>query len=339
RTAERARLTATGTLPLDPARPAQLDFRAERLALPISPEQRLVVSGDGSLALREGRVDLGVRARADEALIRLLGKSRPSVSEDVVVQHAAGVEPPPAARTGAPVLPFSARIEVDLGDRFRVSGEGISARLAGRLELEASGVGTLLAHGDVRIVEGRYTQLGTTLIIEHGLLRFSGPIDNPGLDILATRENLPVRVWAQISGTAQDPAITLGSDEPMTDAQRLAWLTLGAPLDEDPGAAQSAALQAAARALIGSVTGAGEGESLAQTLGVDVLAVRSDVTGASFLTVGKRLSERLFVSYEQGLQGVWNIVRVQLQLSRRLQLNMQAGSESAVDLMLTVPFN
>jgi translocation and assembly module TamB len=52
------------------------------------------------------------------------------------------------------------------------------------------------------------------------------------------------------------------------------------------------------------------------------------------VTVGKRLSSRLFLSYEQGLQGAWNLLRIQYDITRRLSLQLQTGSESAVDLLL-----
>ena len=57
------------------------------------------------------------------------------------------------------------------------------------------------------------------------------------------------------------------------------------------------------------------------------------------VTVGKRLSNRLFVTYEQSLRGVWNILKLQYDISNRLSLSVQAGSDSAADLLWFFPFD
>jgi translocation and assembly module TamB len=51
------------------------------------------------------------------------------------------------------------------------------------------------------------------------------------------------------------------------------------------------------------------------------------------LSVSKRLNSRLTVSYERGIQGIWNLVRLQYEISNRLSLRAQSGSENAVDLL------
>jgi translocation and assembly module TamB len=51
------------------------------------------------------------------------------------------------------------------------------------------------------------------------------------------------------------------------------------------------------------------------------------------VTVSKRLSSRLTLSYERGLSGLWNLVRLQYDISKRLSLRAQSGSENALDLL------
>jgi translocation and assembly module TamB len=55
------------------------------------------------------------------------------------------------------------------------------------------------------------------------------------------------------------------------------------------------------------------------------------------VTIGKRLSDSLSLSYEQSLRGVWNILKLQLQLTRQLELKVQAGTESSLDLIWVIP--
>ena len=68
----------------------------------------------------------------------------------------------------------------------------------------------------------------------------------------------------------------------------------------------------------------------------------SSVAGSAsqnVVTVGKRLSSRLFVSYEQGLRGVWNLLKIQYDISNRFSLRALTGSESAIDLLYFFSFD
>ena len=53
-----------------------------------------------------------------------------------------------------------------------------------------------------------YTAYGQRLTIERGKLYFDGPLDNPGLDVLALRKNLPVEAGVEVTGTVRVSAST-----------------------------------------------------------------------------------------------------------------------------------
>ena len=57
------------------------------------------------------------------------------------------------------------------------------------------------------------------------------------------------------------------------------------------------------------------------------------------VTLGKRIGSRLFVSYEQGVRGLYNLLRIQYALSQRLSLRAQSGSDNAVDLLYSYSFD
>ena len=152
-----------------------------------------------------------------------------------------------------------------------------------------------------------------------------------------------------------------------SDAQ-LSWLVLGVSSDQAPNAAQSLALRQAGQQLLGGEDGKRKA-GVAERLGFDVFnfgyasntGVSSGVTentsptglpggggGSSssgegaqreVVTVGKRLSDRLFISYEQGIRGLWNLLRIQYQLTSRLALRGQSGSDTAVDLLYSFTFD
>ena len=81
---------------------------------------------------------------------------------------------------------------------------------------------------------------------------------------------------------------------------------------------------------------------LAQTFGLDELGFASGNEGdfaASSVTLGKRLSDRLYTAYEQSLAGASSTLLIFYELSRRLTVRGRAGAESAVDLIYRLTFD
>ena len=281
---------------------------------------------------------------------------------------------PAVSKASAPVRSSSgdavtvqADLKLNLGKRFRVVGGGVEARLAGELALGGTLPGTPTANGIVQVLEGKYRAYGQDLSIDRGRLIFNGRLDNPTLDIVAIRKFLPVEAGVALGGTALAPRTRLVSRPEVPDADKLSWLVLGVSLEDAGGSASSAALQAAAIALFGDSDSSTSG-GIASALGLDVLGVRgasstsgfssmqggltdaripgqvaaSSVAGSAsqnVVTAGKRLSSRLFVSYEQGLRGVWNLLKIQYDISNRFSLRALTGSESAIDLLYFFSFD
>ena len=87
-------------------------------------------------------------------------------------------------------------------------------------------------------------------------------------------------------------------------------------------------------------------EFYATTFGLDVLSIRTAQAGStgdsgsaassaqdSIVTLGKRLTDRLFVSYEQSLRGLQNLLRLQYEISERLSVRARVGTQNALDLL------
>ncbi|MGE0315044.1 MAG: translocation/assembly module TamB domain-containing protein [Lautropia sp.] len=268
----------------------------------------------------------------------------------------------------SPGLRIASEVSVSLGDDLRINGLGFLARLTGELRVGGTLPSNPRVVGEVVIRDGSYLAYGQNLQITKGIVRFAGEPDNPALDIQAKRPFLPVEVGVSITGTAKNPTIALTSKPDMPSAEQLSWLVLGVGPDEAPNAAQSLALQQAGRQLLGR----GDGKrrpGIAERLGIDVFnfgyasdtgvapgvsenAAPTGLPGSGsggggsgegaqreVVTVGKRLSDRLFISYEQGIRGLWNLLRIQYMLSSRLALRGQSGSDNAIDLLYSFTFD
>ena len=339
---------SSGTNPL---RTADLDLQihAQNLRVSNRADRRLSVSGDVTARMSQGQLQLRGGLKADQALFVLPDNSTPSLGDDVVVFRpgmgelnlsalTAPVEPngPSNSWLGVPDV----RVMLDLGSDFQLQGQGLNTRLTGQVELlsNTSTRGQPRLSGQVRTDGGRYKAYGQQLNIDTGVLRFSGPYDNPSLDIIALRPNLPQKVGVQITGTALLPRIRLYADPDLPDADKLAWLVLGRSAAN--GGAESAVLQQAAVALL-SGNGKSLSGELASSLGLDEISLgsgsRSDATATgAAVTLGKRLSKDFYLAYETSLSGAFGSLYIFYDLSRRLTLRAQAGEQSALDLIFTV---
>jgi translocation and assembly module TamB len=228
-------------------------------------------------------------------------------------------------------------VNLDFGNDFRVSGRGISTRLAGALVVSGDSLAEPRLVGQIRTIGGEYQAYGQRLDIERGVLRFTGPADNPALDILAVRPRLTQKVGVQVTGTAQAPFVRLYAEPDLPEAEKLSWLMLGRPAAA--GGAETALLQSAALALLERRGGGGSGKGPAQLLGLDELGFRRDATEGPAVTLGKRLGRNLYASYERSLSGALGTLYVFYDLSRRVTVRAQAGERAALDLIFTFQYD
>ena len=331
----------------------------DQMPIPLGAGQRLLLSGEATATLRTGQLNLRGSLRADEGVIEISSPSGADLANDVIVvrqsaQAASPAAAAAAARAAAAGDPADtngfrivSNLQIDLGDRFKVWGSGVDARLTGQLSLRGRLPDAPRLTGTVRVAKGTYTAFGQRLEIERGTLVFSGPVDNPAIDIEAYRRYLPVEAGVAITGTARRPDLKLVSRPDVPYQDKLSWLVLGTGSDNVRGAgAGSSALQTAAAVLLASGDPNASSPSLARTFGLDVLSVRTGQGGSSssagsaassaqdsIVTLGKRLTDRLFLSYEQSLRGLQNLVRLQYELTERFSVRASGGTTNAVDMI------
>ncbi|MDH3319727.1 MAG: translocation/assembly module TamB domain-containing protein [Betaproteobacteria bacterium] len=321
--------TAEGEMPLRFAEGgARLAWSARNFGVLERPDLRLAVSGEGGATFDGHRLSLTGTVRAERGHLRLDRDRLPKPGEDVVIVGRA----PKAAGEPTP-LPFDLDIQLDLGQNLRIEGQGYEAKLTGQVRCVAGEDGALRAYGRVRMVNALVFAYGQRLEVDPGELIFDGALDNPALNITAWRRNQAVEAGVQITGNLQSPRLQLVSNPPVPEAERLSWLVLG----RAPGEASRAdlgLLQAAAGTLLS------RGESLpldrrvARAVGLDELTLRgAGEAEGNVVAFGKRISDRLYVSYEQGLGAVvTNLVKLDYALGRHWSLRAESGTTSGAGL-------
>ena len=334
------RFVATGVLGLPgetgaQAAPSRIQWRAENFRALNRPDLRIIVDGEGTLALEQKRLVLRGKISADEGSIEYRSTEDTTLASDIVI-----VGRPRPSSTPADAIVSDAPIDLDLelalGRNLRFSGAGLEARLAGRVQVTSKAGSPIVGKGVIRAVNGTYYAFGQRLDIERGRVIFDGPLANPSLDIVALRKNLPVEAGVEIVGTVRAPLVRLTSNPPVPDNEKLSWLLTGGP----PGsgtARDSAALAGAAAAFMG-----GDGKPLttrlAQRIGLDDISiaqrdtVSDDPMDAQVVTIGKRITDRLYVAFEQGVTLATNALRIEYVLSRYLTVSAFAGTNSGIAL-------
>jgi len=322
--------SARGTLARTGFDEASVDWTAERFRVLGRPDRRLIVSGKGNAALRGGKLAFTGELRANEGLFELATTELPTLGDDVVVvgrPHGTGA----VAATAPPAAPRKARgtavdMSIALGENVQLRGRGLDVWLTGDLRVSTDAQGELRASGTVNAQRGTFAAYGQRLEIEHARFYFNGPISSPGLDILALRKRLAVEAGVAVTGTLSRPLVRIVSNPSVPEGEALSWLVLGRGPDQ-AGAAQLSALPLATSAIIDKA-----GAPLARALQLDDVGVRGGAAAQQFLTVGKRITERLYLAFEQSLGGTENLLRLEFTLTQRIALRAQTGTASSVGI-------
>lgn len=331
-------LRAEGVLDLREETPSgQARVEANRLTLFSRSDMLLVISGSGDLTSQKGQISVSGSLRADQGDIEYRSADIPKLSDDVVVLGRGRAQP--RALPG-----FTLSVDVDLGNDFRFRGYGLDAKLEGLLRLRAQPARALAANGVVRVRAGTYRAWGQRLEIERGQLSFQGPVENPGLDILAMRRNQAVEAGVSVLGTAMNPRVQLYSEPSVPDTEKLSWLLFGHGTEGMEKSDAALLLQAAHSLLAGNTQGKGLTEEILETIGIDDVGMRSvretDGKSTQIVTVSKQLGRNLRISLEKSLTGLRDAVKLSLQLSRRWALVSRVGNdESSVGATYTIQFD
>ena len=319
------RFSASGVVPLRQEQgDSKLTWEAKNFGLLDRPDLRLVVSGQGEAGFDGQRLSLAGELRAERGHLELERDRVPKLGEDVVV---AG-EPRSGPRQKAP-LPVSLNIDLDLGSNLTVRAQGLEGKLTGRINFTTTKDGELRAYGRIETLNATYFAYGQRLQVDPGILMFDGPLDNPALQVTAWRRNQAVEAGVQLSGTALAPRVQIVSQPSVSEGERLSWLVLGrAPADATK--ADLGLLQAAAGALLARGDSMPLDRRIARNFGLDEVSFRGsgDVQDRA-IALGKRLSDKLYVSYEQGLGTVTSsLVKLDYALSRRWSVRAETGTSS-----------
>jgi translocation and assembly module TamB len=324
-------LRLTGTTALDPEAgwPTKLELRGDAVRVVQLPEAEIFVTPalDIDVALPDIRVTGTVEV--PRALVQLSALPAQAIapSPDTVL-HGTG------AGADARPLRLQANIELTLGDEVRYTGLNLETTVSGGLRLSTEADRSASATGTLALA-GTYNAYGQTLELDRGQLLFTGPLDDPGLDVRAVRAIDEIRVGIELVGTVKSPRTRVFSTPAMSEADALSYLLLGRPVSDSSGAEESATLQTAAISM-GLQQALPVVQRIGQTLGLDELLVQSTASDAGALMAGKYLSPNVYIRYTYGLFNRMGGLLLRFRVNERLSIETRSGDDKSMDLLYTV---
>lgn len=327
------------------------DLEVKRFALArlVPSLARLGPNVDGTIHVVGGRDASGLSLHLTVArgVIRLprlaVGKRVQSTSplEDVVyVDEAAPTRPSTALKLGW-------TLKLDLSGPLTIEGPELSTDVRGQLQVVSRG-GRVRLGGQAETSTGWVEIVGRRFVLEHARAAFdlAGPPD-PAIDVRLQRRVSEVLLFVNVTGTASQPKVSLGSEPPVYGEAQL----VGLLLSDDPNApASPGSLDQKAIGLLAGVLVSKLKQQLVPGLPVDVLKL--DVAnqgsfGQARIEVGKFITPRLYLSYSHQFGGPIsfqprnaNQATIEWRFARRLHLGTTYGDAGvgAVDIYYTTRF-
>ncbi|MDZ7322711.1 autotransporter assembly complex protein TamB [Kosakonia sacchari] len=316
---------------------ARVAAKGSKVRITVPPMVRLDVSPDvvfeatPSLFTLDGNVDVPWA----RIVVHDLPESAVGVSSDeVMLNNDLQPEQPKSAS-----IPINSNLTVHVGNNVRLDAFGLKARLTGDLKVAQDKQGLGL-NGQINIPEGRFHAYGQDLLVRKGELLFSGPPDQPMLNIEAIRnpestEN-DVIAGVRVTGTADEPKAEIFSDPAMSQQEALSYLLRGQGLESEQSdsAAMTSMLIGLGVAQSGQVVG-----KIGETFGVSNLALDTQGVGdSSQVVVSGYVLPGLQVKYGVGIFDSLATLTLRYRLMPKLYLEAVSGVDQALDLLYQFEF-
>ncbi|MEQ4453949.1 autotransporter assembly complex protein TamB [Kosakonia sp. YIM B13605] len=316
---------------------ARVAAKGSKVRITVPPMVRLDVSPDvvfeatPSLFTLDGNVDVPWA----RIVVHDLPQSAVGVSSDeVMLNNDLQPEQPKSAS-----IPINSNLTVHVGNNVRLDAFGLKARLTGDLKVAQDKQGLGL-NGQINIPEGRFHAYGQDLLVRKGELLFSGPPDQPMLNIEAIRnpestEN-DVIAGVRVTGTADEPKAEIFSDPAMSQQEALSYLLRGQGLESEQSdsAAMTSMLIGLGVAQSGQVVG-----KIGETFGVSNLALDTQGVGdSSQVVVSGYVLPGLQVKYGVGIFDSLATLTLRYRLMPKLYLEAVSGVDQALDLLYQFEF-
>jgi autotransporter translocation and assembly factor TamB len=335
----KGKLTARGELGLEELMPGDIDIKisAQNFKAANTDEYNALINLDLSLGGTVTSPDISGDLDVINGFVKLNNFGEQSV-EQVQLDTTLAPETQSSLYDS-----LSLNMDVEFNRRFFVRNERyleMEIELDGQLDILKDAGKDLQLFGTLNTTQGYARPLGKRFELEEGSLAFSGPPNNPQMNIRTLYEppqtNQEIKIWYIIEGTVEDPMFKYESNPPMDLAGILSYTLFGQPFYKLNSAEQSvassssnnAAADFAMEVLLDRV------ESLAtQRLGIDVVRIEQTRVGGesgTSITTGWYINPKVFFAIQNVITGSTPTPGFYLEyyLSENLKLILSQGSDN-----------
>jgi len=302
---------------------ADIRIQGQNLATLRMPDLTVDTSPDLRIRIGDGLFDISGNVLVPKALaeIRDLPQGAVPMSPDVVVHS-----PEREAERSAETL-VTGDVEVTLGENVQFRGFGLDSRLDGGLRLRQARDSDLRTSGTVRVREGFLTGYGRELRVDRGELTFTGPLDDPLINIQVSRESVyegrQYTIGLRLTGSARNVHTQPFSRPALSERDIVSFLLLDRPASSDSDAS-GAAIALGLQQLLPDQSG---------RFGLDEVSFETNDANEAAMVAGKRINDDLHVRYVFGSVGAPGSFRIRYRLGRGFSLEASTGARQALDLI------
>ncbi|GEM_PF-1223840 len=219
-------------------------------------------------------------------------------------------------------------ISVNAPDRIFVRGWGLDAEFGGAIKVTGTAADPLI-EGDFKAVRGRYEELGKRFNLERAQLRFLGPTPpSPFLDIEASTAIDGGSASITIGGELAKPQVSLSSVPAMPQDEVMARILFGTSMGQ---ITPFQAIQL--KNTFDRFTGKGGGGfdplgKIRSATGLDDVRVGMDSEGQSTVGVGKYLTDKVYLEFEQGQAAGSGNAKIEVELTPSISAESKIGQNS-----------
>ncbi|MFN2995056.1 autotransporter assembly complex protein TamB [Serratia plymuthica] len=316
---------------------ARIAAKGDKLRVTVPPMIRIDVSPDLVFEATPQLFSLNGSVNIPWAriMVQELPESAVGVSSDEVMldDQLKPIQPKTAA------IPINSNLMIHVGNDVRLDAFGLKAKLKGDLKVvqDKNGLGL---NGQIDIPSGRFHAYGQDLIVRKGQLLFSGPPDQPLLNIEAIRNpdstEDGVTAGVRVTGLADAPKLEVFSDPTKSQQEALSYLLRGQGLGSSgaDGNAMTSMLIGMGVAQSGQLVG-----KIGEAFGVSNLALDTQGVGdSSQVVVSGYVLPGLQVKYGVGIFDSLATLTLRYRLMPKLYLEAVSGIDQALDLLYQFEF-
>jgi translocation and assembly module TamB len=333
-------VTGSAGLMPSPSAPVHLAVTGSRFAVMSTRDIRILVSPDLKIDYQGTEARLTGQVTVPEAHIHVekAPKGGPiEPSKDVV--FVGGLKPQAQQPAKAPLAVYARVRLVIPNPAIELDAFGLKGQPYGSLLLvENPGSTTAAGTGELDIAAGgTFQAYGQNLTIERGRLIFGGPLDDPALDIRASRvsDDQTVTAGIEAKGTLEEPQFSVWSTPAMSQSDALAYVMLGHGLNSaNPQEGNRVANAASSLGLRGAGMLA---KSIGARFGLEEASIESKGSwNQASLMMGKYLAPHLYVMYGIGLFQPVSTFRVRYIVNSKWTLQAESSNETGADVLYTL---